>query len=1344
MSRCRRLRAPASFLIATSLGVFAAAQTPALAAAAPGPQRSVTLATAPKPVVPDATLRSLLAKHLATTSPARAEKVSAQLAAAAGVSPLCSASTSKLVAECYAIRLNAVTGSKGLRAAATPPAGLSPSDLLSAYNLPQNGGAGATIAIVDAYDDPNAAADLAVYRQQYGLPALSAGQFIKVNQQGVQGNYPQPDSGWSGEISLDLDMVSAIAPEANIILVEANSPSIDDLGAGVNEAVALGAGYVSNSYGTAYNSTPGSGESAQDLQDSKEYYDHPGVAVVAASGDSEYGVGFPAASPYVTAVGGTSLVRDSSTARGWTETAWNSIGHGPGSGCSTIEPKPAFQTDTGCSMRTVADVSAVADPETGVAMYDTYGADGTGWEQIGGTSAATPIITSTYALAGPVAPGTYPNSYPYAHPYLNDVTSGSNGTCDPSYLCTAGPGYDGPTGLGTPNGTSAFADGPTGTLSGTITNASTHAPISGVNVTLTDSADQLTYHATTDSTGAYHITVSPGTYDVSASLFGYGTGTDDGVVVTAGQAATASLALTQTPANTVAGKVTDGSGEGWPLYAKIMIDGVPNGTLYTNPETGAYSVNLPDQASYTMHVTPLYPGYKTPSPVTVTLGTSNVKQDVSVTADTTLCFAPGYGYPAQANFDDWTTGPRDGWTVTSNNGATYGWEFNQPGNWINLTGGTGNFAIADPNDHGGAAEDTDLTSPSFDLTGQKSADLQFDALLLDASGTGEIDASVSTDGGATWTTVYQQNGPGFFQGHVDVPLTQALGHNDVKLRLHYKGQGASLAQLDDVTVGQCQTLGGGLIEGNVIDANTHQDINGATVTDGSAPAADPYAAAVSADTPGARQPDGFYWLYSPKTGSNDATTAAPRYTTTNSTVMVSHLVRHYNPVLQAGQLTVTPGKVSLSTTLGGKASQEITLTNTGRAPIKVTVAEQNQAAPSAAAQPSPAGASWQNLPAYPEPVIDNVVGTYEGKTYSVSGISGVVAGTIYSNGYVYEPGASSWSPIADMPQPRVGAAGAFVDGTLYVVGGNSYDASGDGGGGPAMPTAYAYHPDSNTWSQVADLPEGLDKAAVAVLDGKLYVIGGYDSTGQNVTVAYRYDPAANTWSQIADYPVDADFFGCGGINDTIVCAGGAIESGGHAIPSNSTYVYHPDTNTWTQAPDMPYNEFGASYSSANGELQVVAGFTWSRYPWGGVSEIKTAVQYDPIANVWTDLPSAPHATVRAGSGTGCGLSLIGGTPAGSFFPVGTTGAATLPGFDQCTGDDVSWLSESKTTIELAPGQSTRIRVTADATALAAPGSYAATLSMITDSPYIYQPVPVTLKAAAPSPVRMSPLQAPRR
>jgi subtilase family serine protease len=238
-------------------------------------------------------------------------------------------------------------------------------------------------------------------------------------------------------------MVSAACPSCKILLVEATSASNANLGAAVNEAVKLGASVVSNSYG-------GSESSSDPTYDTK-YYNHSGVLVVASSGDNGYGVEYPAASPFVLAVGGTSLTK-STNSRGWTEGAWADAG----SGCSKYGTKPTWQKDAGCSKRTVADVSAVADPNTGVAVYDTYGGVG-GWLVFGGTSVASPLVAAIFARSGVSAKGT---SFPYAHTSaFNDVTTGSNGTCSASakYLCTAAKGYDGPTGLGTTNGKSLSA-----------------------------------------------------------------------------------------------------------------------------------------------------------------------------------------------------------------------------------------------------------------------------------------------------------------------------------------------------------------------------------------------------------------------------------------------------------------------------------------------------------------------------------------------------------------------------------------------------------------------------------------------------------------------------------------------------------------------------------------------------------------------------------------------------------------------------------------------------------------------------------------------------------------------
>jgi subtilase family serine protease len=333
----------------------------------------------------------------------------------------------------------------GQPAATGGPSGYGPSDLLAAYNLTlaSGGGAGQTIAIVDAFDDPNAESDLAVYRSQFGLPPCTTanGCFRKVNQTGGT-RYPRGDAGWAEEISLDLDMASAICPNCKILLVEASSNSFANLAAAVDEAVALGATVVSNSYG--------GNEYASEVTD-QSHFNHPGVAITVSSGDNGYGAQFPASSQYVTAVGGTTLTRDGST-RGFTETVWS----GAGSGCSAYISKPSWQTDADCSRRTVADVAAIANPNTGVAVYDTYRLHPGGWLVFGGTSVAAPVIAGVYALSGNASSINY-GSYSYAHlASIFDVVSGSNGSCSGSYLCTGKPAYDGPTGNGTPNGVQGF------------------------------------------------------------------------------------------------------------------------------------------------------------------------------------------------------------------------------------------------------------------------------------------------------------------------------------------------------------------------------------------------------------------------------------------------------------------------------------------------------------------------------------------------------------------------------------------------------------------------------------------------------------------------------------------------------------------------------------------------------------------------------------------------------------------------------------------------------------------------------------------------------------------------
>ncbi|MFL6239995.1 MAG: FG-GAP-like repeat-containing protein [Actinomycetes bacterium] len=341
----------------------------------------------------------------------------------------------------------------------TAPPGYGPIDLQDAYNLPSGrGGVGRIVAIVDAFNWPAAESSLAAYRTQFGLPSCTTnnGCFLKI---GPDPNDPSAlpptqDPGWAVEMALDLDMVSASCPNCAIVLVEATDDSLVHLA----NAALTAAGYaeaISNSYGVA------EGNFSQSPAPFDSFYSVPGIVYTASTGDDGYGPQYPATSPDVVAVGGTSLTQDAS-ARGWNETTWfdPTDNSGTGSGCSLYEAKPSWQSDA-CTHRTEADVSAVADPNTGVASYGPFpgcSPDPECWGILGGTSASAPLIAGAYMVAGgaPVQRAAR-LLYDRGGAHLNDVTSGANtASCTDGYLCTAGPGYDGPTGMGTPNGSGAM------------------------------------------------------------------------------------------------------------------------------------------------------------------------------------------------------------------------------------------------------------------------------------------------------------------------------------------------------------------------------------------------------------------------------------------------------------------------------------------------------------------------------------------------------------------------------------------------------------------------------------------------------------------------------------------------------------------------------------------------------------------------------------------------------------------------------------------------------------------------------------------------------------------------
>lgn len=324
---------------------------------------------------------------------------------------------------------------------------------------PPRAAPGETVALIDAWGYAAAESDLAKYREKYGLAACTKanGCFKKVNEKGEEANYPsesgEAEKEWSLESALDLDMVSAACASCHILLVEATTEAAKDLAASAEEAAKLGATEISNSYGI-----PENNETLCPAKNGcKEYlaaYNHPGIPVTVSSGDSGYddGVGapsWPATSPNVIAVGGTALIK-AENSRGWSEKVWQDSG----SGCSLYEAKPAWQKDTGCTKRMDNDVSAVAALETPVSIYNTHYASG--WELVGGTSVAAPLVAGIEAHANSATKSAGAKAF-YEHPgMLFDITEGSNGICVPpaedAYECHGEPAYDGPTGWGTPDG----------------------------------------------------------------------------------------------------------------------------------------------------------------------------------------------------------------------------------------------------------------------------------------------------------------------------------------------------------------------------------------------------------------------------------------------------------------------------------------------------------------------------------------------------------------------------------------------------------------------------------------------------------------------------------------------------------------------------------------------------------------------------------------------------------------------------------------------------------------------------------------------------------------------------
>ncbi|MEU5942833.1 S8 family serine peptidase [Micromonospora sp. NPDC047548] len=892
--------------------------------------------------------------------------------------------------------------------------------------------------------------------------------------------------------------------------------------------------------------------------------------------------------------------------------------------------------------------------------------------------------------------------------------------------------------------------GDTGTLAGTITDASTGKAIGGATVALTGPASR---QLTTGSDGKYSSRLPAGDYQVAASAYGYETKTVS-ATITKDTTTTTNVALAAVPSVTVSGSVTDGSGHGWPLYAKVSVEGASGVSDYTTPADGRYSFKIASGATYKVKVEPRYSGYQTVTK-DVVVGSSDVTQDIAVPVDFNACSttAPGYRYSSDGVYEpfDGTTVPA-GWSVVDGLGNGQVWQFNDPGKRGNLTGGTGNFAVLDSNMYGSnQRQDSSLVSPVVDLTNVAAPVIRFNEDHRQW-GANRADVDLSLDGGTTWTNVLREADPVRGPQVTEVKIPQAAGNAQTRVRFrYYNSVWGWWWQVDNVLIGSevsCQPVEGGLVLGHVRDENTDSYVNGATVTSDDRTAEKVTTAATPDD---ANLPDGFFWMFSSLTGSHKFTAKAGNYVSHSKDVDVQkNGATSATFQLAAGRLSIEPTSVSGTVQMPtGTVNKTFTVTNTGGVPVDVQFGERDGGfellradgsrlskqemlaadgapeqrlnvptsfaalatgkAATATTAAGPQAEPWTNIAPYPAKVMDNRVVNLDGKVYSIAGATGT---SNSAKNYVYDPIAQTWAAIADLP----GARSAM---TVGVVGGKIIATGGWGASGPDG-TTWSYDPAANTWTKKANNPVPRAAAGPAVVDGKLYAIGGCTTSGCTPmsNSAVRYDPGSDTWETLPNYPKSVAFASCGGIDGVVYCVGG---HDGVSAAQKAGYAFDPEANAWTAIADAPVGSWASSFAVANGKLLVVGGDQ-------GGAVTNAGFSYDPATNAWSNLPNANTARYRGGAA--CGFYKIGGSSGG--FNV-TPDSEALPGLEECAEGpvDVSWMTIDKTSATLAPGQ--KVTVTVGMTAnVDQPGAYTGSITIKENTPYTVQPVPVTMNAQPPN------------
>ena len=870
--------------------------------------------------------------------------------------------------------------------------------------------------------------------------------------------------------------------------------------------------------------------------------------------------------------------------------------------------------------------------------------------------------------------------------------------------------------------------GPVGTLAGTVTDSGTSNPIAGAKVTLTPG----NLSGTTNSGGQYTMTVPVTTYTAAASAFGYITQSVPGVVIVQNQTTTQDFALTAAPKATISGNVIDGtpSGHTYGIYSEVKVTSPGYGQVadvWTNPQTGAYSVSLPEGADYTLTATAYVNGY-TPGVVTVSNLSGDTSQDINLVVGAS-CTAPGYGF-ANGFGEDFEGGvPPSGWTVTNDySGSPIQWDTNANWNDLNYTlpYGSGIAATADSNNASSiygytGSYDTSLVTPEIQVSSLPANPiLKFGLSYLEFSGNEALDVDVSGDGGTTWSNLAHINTnqgalygtPGVLE---QIPLTIPNAATQILVRWRYYNLVSGddwYAQVDNVSVGACAAIPGGMVEGSVTDQNTGSGLVGATVSDSNTPSNSVKTATNAADP---NLPPAYYFLFSNTNNSDVITAASANYTSGTATLNVSNdSVTLQDFALGAAQFNATPGFFHLHVMVNTNVDRYLTINNTGSADGNYSFETFNFAPPKIPGNRNgaplnqihcqhlapqsmtwlmsrkggydpgcgigndsfkrnpPNDPAWVAITDYPGGIMDNAVAADEGsgKIYSVGGVDG--SGATTAAGNVYDPGTQAWTAIAPMASPSEKPASAFINGKIYVADG--WDASGN-----PTATLRIYDPSTNTWSTGANnpSPEG-GGAGVAVLNNKMILIGGCP-TGSSCgdTPVVSYDPATDSWTTLASYPHPISWESCGTVSGTLYCAGGIVTS-----EYADGYVYDASANTWSPIAPIPVQAGGlwaSGYSGTSQGLLISGGISN-----GSITNI--GFIYNPGSNSWATLPNSINSLYRGGSA--CGFYKVGGS-LGAFQ--GQTGSELLAGYSPCGSSPIPWLSIEPPTGPVAAGGSTQVK-----------------------------------------------------